>query len=69
MIDSNTRKPMPAMSLQATVKNLLVIRPRDIYGNQVIGEKDLIFDAEIFDGINTVKSIAVSPLFFRFKCL
>jgi hypothetical protein len=33
-----------------------VITPRDIYGNIVLGVPDLKFEAELFDGLNTVKS-------------
>lgn len=31
------------------------MHPRDIYGNIVLGEKQLVFEAELNDGINTVK--------------
>jgi hypothetical protein len=34
-IDKNTDELIPDMSLQATIPNLLVIIPRDIYGNIV----------------------------------
>jgi hypothetical protein len=34
-IDKNTDELIPDMSLQATIRNLLVIIPRDIYGNIV----------------------------------
>lgn len=44
------------MSLQATIENLMVIVPRDIYGNIVVGVPDLVFEGELFDGLNTVKS-------------
>lgn len=40
-IDSNTEQLIPDMSLQSNVSNLLVIRPRDIYGNEIVGIENL----------------------------
>ena len=53
-IDNNTEELIPDMSLQATIRNLLVISPRDIYGNIVYGIPSLKFKAELFDGLNKV---------------
>jgi len=53
-IDNNTEELIPDMSLQATIRNLLVIVPRDIYGNIVYGIPSLKFKAELFDGLNRV---------------
>lgn len=42
------------MSLQATISNLLLIHPRDIYYNVITELDDLKFVAELNDGVNII---------------
>jgi len=42
--------------LQATISNLLIIHPRDIYENVITGLDDLVFDVKLIDGVNIVQS-------------
>jgi hypothetical protein len=43
------------MSLQADVSNLLVIHPRDIYGNEIVGIENLQFTAVLNDSLNILQ--------------
>ena len=40
-VDTNSGEFIPDMALQADVSNLLVVHPRDIYGNLIIGIENM----------------------------
>jgi hypothetical protein len=40
-VDSNSGEFIPDMALQADVSNLLIVHPRDIYGNLIIGIENM----------------------------
>lgn len=40
-------------TLQATIQNMIVIYPRDIYNNVIEGVSSLVFEASLTDGTNT----------------
>eukprot|EP00347_Sterkiella_histriomuscorum_P007352 403349276 len=52
-INTNTNNLIGDDTLQAAIQNKLVIYPRDIYGNVIEGVTNLVFDAELFDGVYT----------------
>lgn len=55
-INTNTKALIPLNTLQATVTNLIIVSPRDIYGNKIENLAGLSFDAVLFDGVNTITS-------------
>lgn len=42
------------MTLQATIPNLLIIHPKDIYGNTIHDREDLVFDVILDDTVNQI---------------
>lgn len=38
---------------------MIVISPRDIYGNVIEGVTNLLFDATLFDGVNNVTGMII----------
>lgn len=54
-VDSNTDQLISDMALQADVTNLLVVYPRDIYGNEIIGVENIQFTAVLNDSLNILE--------------
>lgn len=55
-IDTNTGQYIDDMTLQATIANLLIIHPRDKYGNIIHDRDDLVFMAVLDDSDNLITS-------------
>lgn len=58
-INTNTNSEISDSTLQATISNMIIVIPRDIYGNRIDGLSSLVFDATLFDGVYTITSMNI----------